>query len=105
MKKLWGMMLVFALVALPATAKKKADAVPDTDEEKKAMSAATFAGLEWRNIGPAYNSGRVVDFAVVPEAHNIIYAATASGGLWKTVNAVPHGNPSSTRRSPTPSVA
>ncbi len=87
MKKLWGLMLVFALVALPATAKKKADAVPDTDEEKKAMSAATFAGLEWRNIGPAYNSGRVVDFAVVPEAHNIIYAATASGGLWKTVNA------------------
>ncbi len=87
MKKLWILMLVFALAALPATAKKKTDAVPDADEEKGGMSAATFAGLEWRSIGPAFNSGRVIDFAVDPQAHNIIYAATASGGLWKTVNS------------------
>ncbi|MCJ7755693.1 MAG: hypothetical protein MUP13_14125, partial [Thermoanaerobaculales bacterium] len=86
MKKLWVLMLVFALAAAPAMAKKKAAEEPDTDEETKAMSATTFAGLEWRNIGPAYNSGRVVDFAVDPDAHNIIYAATASGGLWKTIN-------------------
>jgi photosystem II stability/assembly factor-like uncharacterized protein len=51
------------------------------------MSAKTFSGLEMRNIGPSINSGRVSDFAVHPEAHHIVYAATASGGLWKTANA------------------
>ena len=87
MKKLWVLMLVFALAALPATAKEDTDDDADTGKDKKPMSAATFKGLEWRNIGPAFNSGRVVDFAVDPDAHNIIYAATASGGLWKTVNS------------------
>ena len=87
MKKLWVLMLVFAMAALPVTAREETDDDADTGGDKKPMSAATFKGLEWRSIGPAYNSGRVVDFAVVPDAHNIIYAATASGGLWKTVNS------------------
>lgn len=87
MKKLWVLMLVFALAALPITAKEDTDDDADTGKDTKPMSAATFSGLEWRSIGPAYNSGRVVDFAVDPDAHNIIYAATASGGLWKTVNS------------------
>jgi photosystem II stability/assembly factor-like uncharacterized protein len=87
MKKLLVFMFVFALAAMPVAAKSKAAVEPDADEETKAMSAATFAGLEWRSIGPAFNSGRVVDFAVDPQAHNIIFAATASGGLWKTINS------------------
>jgi photosystem II stability/assembly factor-like uncharacterized protein len=87
MKKLLVFMFVFALAAMPVAAKSKAAVETDADEETKAMSAATFAGLEWRSIGPAFNSGRVVDFAVDPQAHNIIFAATASGGLWKTINS------------------
>ncbi len=87
MKKLWGVILVLALAVTPAMAQKKTVDVPETEEDEKAMSAGTFSGLEWRLVGPAYNSGRVSDFAVHPDVHHIIYAATASGGLWKTDNS------------------
>jgi len=45
-----------------------------------------FNNLEYREIGPTRQSGRFVDFAVVEEAPKVYYAATASGGLWKTYN-------------------
>ncbi len=81
MKRLWILVMIFALVVTPAMATQTAADDTDTEEETKPMSDATFSGLEWRLIGPAYNSGRVSDFAVHPDAHHIIYAATASGGL------------------------
>ena len=56
-------------------------------KDETPMSAETFAGLELRLIGPAIASGRVVDFAVVPDKPQVVYVATASGGIWKTVNA------------------
>ena len=87
MKRLWILVIVLALIATPVMAKKKAVEEPDATEEKKAMSSGTFSELAWRNIGPAYNSGRVSDLAVDPNAHHIIYVATASGGLWKTTNS------------------
>ncbi len=42
--------------------------------------------LRWRNLGPANMGGRVVDIAVHPERSSIFYVATASGGLFRTVN-------------------
>ena len=42
--------------------------------------------LKWRCIGPANMGGRIDDFAVVEGNPDIIYAGTASGGLWKTTN-------------------
>ena len=51
------------------------------------MSADTFAGLKLRSIGPAVTSGRVVSFAVDPQDKSIYYVGSASGGVWKTVNA------------------
>ena len=42
--------------------------------------------LEYREIGPTRQSGRFVDFAVVEQSDKVFYAATASGGLWKTIN-------------------
>ncbi len=86
MRKIWILLMVVSLVAAPAVAKKKAGD-GEENNEAKSMSVKTFAGLELRNIGPAINSGRVSDFAVHPDAHHIIYAATASGNLWKTTNA------------------
>lgn len=48
---------------------------------------ANIAGkIHFRSIGPTRQGGRYVDFAVVNKATKVIYAATASGGLWKTVN-------------------
>ncbi|MCU0458667.1 MAG: hypothetical protein MUE37_06200 [Bacteroidales bacterium] len=46
-----------------------------------------FNGIKPRNIGPAGMSGRVTAFAVDPRNENVFYVGTASGGLWKTVNA------------------
>jgi len=48
---------------------------------------AEMAGaLKWRSIGPAVMSGRIVDVAVVPGDPSTFYAASGSGGLWKTTN-------------------
>lgn len=43
--------------------------------------------LPLRSIGPAGMSGRITSIAVVPSNKNIWYIGSASGGLWKTVNA------------------
>jgi photosystem II stability/assembly factor-like uncharacterized protein len=43
-------------------------------------------GLEFRNIGPAIMGGRIDDVAVVESRPSTFYVATASGGLWKTIN-------------------
>ncbi|HEX9011323.1 MAG TPA: hypothetical protein VF804_13225, partial [Holophagaceae bacterium] len=49
--------------------------------------ASTFQGLAFRNLGPAVTSGRVVDLAIDPSHPDTWYVASASGGLWKTLNA------------------
>jgi len=43
-------------------------------------------GISYREIGPTRQSGRFVDIAVPLQDKNTFYMATASGGLWKTVN-------------------
>ena len=43
--------------------------------------------LEWRSIGPAAMGGRISGIEGVPGNPRIVYAATGSGGLFKTVNA------------------
>ena len=59
------------------------------DEEKvePGFNAATFKGLELRNIGPAFMSGRIADIVLHPENRSVWYVAVGSGGVWKTVNA------------------
>ena len=51
------------------------------------LRESDLAALQWREVGTAAPSGRIARFAVHPEDTRIIYAASASGGLWKTVNA------------------
>src|SRR5947209_1737820 len=42
--------------------------------------------LKFREIGPANMGGRIDDFAVVESNTNIVYAATASRGVFKTTD-------------------
>src|ERR1019366_588260 len=42
--------------------------------------------LKPRCIGPANMSGRITEVAVYEPEPRIMYVASASGGLWKTVN-------------------
>jgi photosystem II stability/assembly factor-like uncharacterized protein len=50
------------------------------------INEAIFKTLQFRALGPAIMGGRIDDFAVVESNPSMIFAATASGGLWKTVN-------------------
>ncbi len=53
------------------------------------INPATLNGLEWRGIGPAATGGRIADLAVTksPGQADIIYVATTTGGVFKSVNA------------------
>lgn len=57
------------------------------DEISSKSSDDIFAGLKFRNIGPAFTSGRIADIAIHPENNNIWYVAVGSGGVWKTINS------------------
>lgn len=56
------------------------------DIVKTKVNEQTFSALKFRNIGPAYCSGRIADFAVNPNNNSEYYIAVASGNLWKTTN-------------------
>jgi photosystem II stability/assembly factor-like uncharacterized protein len=69
-----------AMLALAATS------VFAAEEEKPepGFNEATFKGLEFRSIGPAFMSGRIADIAIHPERQSTWYVAVGSGGVWKT---------------------
>lgn len=46
-----------------------------------------FRGIKPRSIGPAGPSGRVTAIAADPRNYDVMYIGTASGGMWKTLNA------------------
>ncbi|HXT63861.1 MAG TPA: hypothetical protein VN696_12565 [Pyrinomonadaceae bacterium] len=58
----------------------------DEGRPRDPMSSPTFNGLRFRSIGPAFTSGRVIGFAVEPNNPSHYFVASASGGVWKTVN-------------------
>ncbi|MDF1571582.1 MAG: hypothetical protein P1P82_08210 [Bacteroidales bacterium] len=51
------------------------------------IPSSIVKGLEFRNIGPAFSSGRIADIAIHPEDENTWYVAVGSGNVWKTTNA------------------
>ena len=62
----------------------------EAQRKKKKVEKAAEISLEafkFRNIGPAFLSGRIADIAVHPDNDNIWYVAVGSGGVWKTENS------------------
>ena len=51
------------------------------------LSTEQLHGMKYRNIGPANQGGRIVDIDAHNDDFTKVYAATASGGVWKSVNA------------------
>jgi photosystem II stability/assembly factor-like uncharacterized protein len=49
--------------------------------------APALAKAKWKLEGPRQVGGRVVDIAVDPNELNTVYAAVATGGVWKSVDA------------------
>jgi photosystem II stability/assembly factor-like uncharacterized protein len=58
----------------------------DDEKPEPGFNEATFKGLEFRSIGPAFMSGRIADIAIHPERQSTWYVAVGSGGVWKTEN-------------------
>jgi len=50
------------------------------------LTSELLNGLPLRNIGPATMSGRIVDLAVLESDPYTFYAATATGGVWRTTD-------------------
>ena len=59
---------------------------PAKNETLRSPFERAFERLEWRSIGPATMGGRTADIESIPGNPNVVYVATASGGLWKTTN-------------------
>lgn len=55
-------------------------------KEKELFSEDLLKAFTYRAIGPARQGGRIVDFAVPKSQPYTFYFASASGGLWKTMN-------------------
>src|SRR6056300_706869 len=62
---------------------------PLNAQRKKALvnEEVSLDALKFRNIGPAFLSGRIADIAIDPNNENLWYVAVGSGGVWKTNNA------------------
>ncbi len=68
----------------PTTGKQKLAAFA---QQKKMLQASPYKDLKWRLSGPDNRSGRCTDVEGIRGNPNIIYAAFATGGLWKTTDA------------------
>ncbi len=58
-----------------------------TAQQADRLATTDYGALAFRNIGPAFNGGRIADIAIHPHDGSIWYVAVGSGGVWKTVNA------------------
>ena len=77
---LLGMILISSPFELVAQRNKK--------KEKTSKKAQLPLGaFKFRNVGPAFLSGRIADIVFHPDNDNIWYVAVGSGGVWKTENA------------------
>ncbi|HAD12247.1 MAG TPA: glycosyl hydrolase [Saprospirales bacterium] len=63
------------------------DAYYQALEQSKNMSANRNLGLNWTLAGPTRVSGRISDVAMHPADLQTVYAAAASGGVWKSTDA------------------
>ena len=83
MKKSFYLIILFiiglSLLSAPVEAKKK-------DSRNLTNYSELLRNLKIRNIGPAIMGGRLSDVEGIPGNYKTYYIASASGGLWKTVN-------------------
>jgi photosystem II stability/assembly factor-like uncharacterized protein len=75
MKKLFTILLI--LVILPVSAQA---------QEISLKGKQLFGDMNARHIGPALMSGRINDLEKHPSNARILYAGTAGGGVWKSID-------------------
>ena len=80
-KKLGFLFLFFALTAINSFSQNK------RKSKSKEYNKVSLTDFNFRNIGPAFLSGRIADIAIDSKNENIWYVAVGSGGVWKTLNS------------------
>lgn len=73
----------FSLLAQPISGTGKLAAFK---MQQQLLSSSPYKNLPWRLCGPNNTSGRSTDVVGITGNPDIIYAAFATGGLWKTEN-------------------
>lgn len=63
------------------------NSVQNLSAQNSELSDLSLNALELRNIGPAFNGGRIADIDFHPQNENIWYVAAGSGGVWKSISA------------------
>ena len=87
MRKLVLLLLPISLVAQQKTPATGAQKIAAFAKQKQMLAQSPYKNLEWRLTGPDNRSGRSTDVVGITGNPNIIYAAFATGGLWKTEDA------------------
>ncbi|MCI0434078.1 MAG: hypothetical protein L0271_10660 [Gemmatimonadetes bacterium] len=80
---------ILAAVVPPVSAQRSAAETRRIAEAAMAPvnGESLVQAFEWRNIGPANMAGRVTDIEAVESNPAIVYVGSASGGVFKSVNA------------------
>ncbi len=78
---LLGIMLLLAFEPASAQRSKK------SADNASAVASQNYSAFKFRNIGPAFTSGRIADIAIHPDNRHVWYVAVGSGGVWKTENS------------------
>jgi photosystem II stability/assembly factor-like uncharacterized protein len=90
MKKILAVALVLAMAGSFSLYGQKKETKKDEkvseSQIKPSVATSLFSGISFRSVGPAWASGRIADLAVNPDNHSEIYAAIASGNIWKSDN-------------------
>lgn len=87
MKKLALLLLPFSLFAQNTVPTNGAQKMAAWQKQQQLLAQSPYKSLEWRLVGPDNRSGRCTDVSGITGNPNIIYAAFATGGLWKTEDA------------------
>jgi photosystem II stability/assembly factor-like uncharacterized protein len=61
-------------------------ALADARETRARSTSDPLSRATWTSLGPTDVGGRVVDLAIDPSDAGVVYAATASGGVWKSTD-------------------
>jgi len=90
MKKILTLILLLAMAGTCSLWAQRRESKKETKgtetQVKPSVSSSLFSGISFRSVGPAWASGRIADLAVNPCNHSEIYAAIASGNIWKSDN-------------------
>lgn len=85
MKKFGSLLFVLLILVSSMDAQRRRNQA--TTAPSSPFKEEHFKNFKFRNIGPAFMSGRIGDIAIHPEDESVWYVAVGSGGVWKTVNA------------------